>query len=100
MPCRPLPASPPFPRQRFMKIAKQFDELMANLRTHYPLQARQFEEKMSRLDKKAIEELRTFDGDDGYTWAPVGEQILEELKRYYSRQALIIVKPPANTRIW
>jgi hypothetical protein len=47
---------------------------------------------MSRLDKKAIEELRT-DGEDGYTWAPVGEQILEELKRYYSR-------PPANARVW
>ena len=48
-----------------MNIAKQFDELMANLRAHYPLQARQFEGKMSRLDKKAIEELRTFDGEDG-----------------------------------
>jgi hypothetical protein len=83
-----------------MNIAKQFDELMANLRAHYPLQARQFEEKMSRVHKKAIEELRTFDGKDGYTWAPVGEQILEELKRYYSRRALTIVKPPANARIW
>src|ERR1700719_1883662 len=96
---RSPPASPPF-HDSFMNIAKQFDELMANLPAHSPLQARQFEEKMSRLDKKAIEELHTFDGEDGYTWAPVGEQILEELKRYYSRQALIIVKPPANARIW
>jgi hypothetical protein len=83
-----------------MNIAKQFDELMANLRANHPLQARQFEEKMSRLDKKAIEELRRFDGEDGYTWAPVGEQILEKLKRNYSRRALNIVKPPANPRIW
>jgi hypothetical protein len=54
-------ASPPF-HDRSMNIAKQFDELMANLRAHYPLQARQFEEKMSRLDIKAIEELRTLMG--------------------------------------
>jgi hypothetical protein len=62
-------------------IGKDFESLLCKLRAVYRYEAQHFEQNISLMDKKAIEELKTFEGED-YIWTPIGEQILAELRRY------------------